>query len=69
LFFNPLFALLILFLECVTLCFGTARRMGGSSSSSEDKPGRKVYHGAVPAEAAMMRMAEEATADRVDCLG
>jgi len=46
LFFNPLFALLILFLECDILDFGTASTIGGSSSSSDAKPGIDRYQGA-----------------------
>jgi hypothetical protein len=34
LFFNPLLADLILFLECDTFDFGTARSIGGNSSAS-----------------------------------
>jgi hypothetical protein len=45
-FLRPLLALLMLLRECVTLCFGTAMRIGGMSSSRDDSPGRKVYHGA-----------------------
>lgn len=48
LFFNPLFALLILFLECDTLLFGTASKIGGNNSASESSNGiRDKLHGAV----------------------
>jgi hypothetical protein len=46
LFFNPLFALLILFLECEIFDLGTASTIGGSNSSNEAKPGMDRYHGA-----------------------
>jgi hypothetical protein len=36
LFFNPLVALLILFLECDVLDFGAANRNGGNSSANND---------------------------------
>lgn len=45
LFLNPLLALLILFLECVTLDFGTAKTIGGRSSSKDARPGIAKYHG------------------------
>lgn len=45
LFFNPLLALLMLFLECVTLCFGTAKTTGGRSSKRDAKAGMARYHG------------------------
>ena len=45
LFFNPLLALLMLFLECVTLCFGTAKTIGGSSSRRDARAGMAKYHG------------------------
>lgn len=45
LFFNPLFALLMLFLECVTLCFGTASNIGGNISAIESIRGiRASFH-------------------------
>jgi hypothetical protein len=47
LFFNPLLALLILFLECEILDFGTASTIGGSSSSNEARPGIERYHAGV----------------------
>jgi hypothetical protein len=47
LFFSPLFALLILFLECDTLLFGTASKIGGNNSASESSNGiRDKLHGA-----------------------
>jgi len=47
LFFNPLFALLILFLECEIFDFGTASTMGGNSSSKDARPGMDRYHAGV----------------------
>jgi hypothetical protein len=48
LFFKPLLALRMLFLECVTLCFGTAHRIGGKSSARASSKGRAgKYHGAL----------------------
>jgi hypothetical protein len=47
LFFNPLFALLILFLECEIFDLGTASTMGGKSSNKEARPGMERYHGDV----------------------
>jgi hypothetical protein len=47
LFFNPLLALLILFLECEIFDLGTASTMGGSSSSRDASPGIERYHAGV----------------------
>ena len=47
LFFKPLLALLMLLRLCEIFDFGTAIRIGGKSSSREDKDGRVRYHGAV----------------------
>ena len=47
LFFNPLLALLILFLECEIFDLGTASTIGGSSSSRDASPGIERYHAGV----------------------
>jgi hypothetical protein len=47
LFFNPLLALLILFLECEIFDLGTASTMGGSNSSRDARPGIERYHAGV----------------------
>jgi len=47
LFFNPLLALLILFLECEIFDLGTASTIGGSSSSRDARPGTERYHAGV----------------------
>lgn len=47
LFFNPLLALLILFLECEIFDLGTASTIGGSSSSKDARPGMERYHAGV----------------------
>jgi len=47
LFFNPLLALLILFLECEIFDLGTASTMGGSSSNKDARPGIERYHAGV----------------------
>ena len=39
---NPLFALLIRFLECDVFFFGTANSHGGKSSSKDSRPGRSL---------------------------
>ena len=47
LFFNPLLALLILFLECEIFDLGTASTIGGSSSNKDARPGIERYHAGV----------------------
>jgi hypothetical protein len=47
LFFNPLLALLILFLECEIFDLGTASTIGGSNSSKDARPGIERYHAGV----------------------
>jgi hypothetical protein len=47
LFFNPLLALLILFLECEIFDLGTASTIGGSNSSRDARPGIERYHAGV----------------------
>jgi len=47
LFFNPLLALLILFLECEIFDLGTASTIGGSSSRRDARPGIERYHAGV----------------------
>jgi hypothetical protein len=47
LFFNPLLALLILFLECEIFDLGTASTIGGSSSNRDASPGIERYHAGV----------------------
>jgi len=42
LFFNPLFALLMLFLEWEILDFGTAIKIEGNSSSREEMDGNEI---------------------------
>jgi hypothetical protein len=70
LFFNPLFALRMLFRECVTLCFGTAHSSGGNSSASESSSGMAGrYHGeASAAEYATAASAGASAEGAVDAL-
>jgi hypothetical protein len=72
LFFNPLFALLILFRECEIFDLGTAITIGGRSSSKDAKPGMERYHGAdaaVAESAKRGRAAEDRKIDGSDSWG
>jgi hypothetical protein len=60
LFFNPLFALLILFLECEIFDLGTASTIGGNRSNKDARPGMDRYHAGVASEERRMGVDRDA---------
>lgn len=66
LFFNPLWALRMLFLECETFFFGTANKNGGKSSTSESMRPRIVC---VTSPPEIAETEEKSTAVMERCVG